>query len=409
MGNLCVSNNAVLTPTNLVVGGNLKLDNNSSVGTSGARTETYVGKDCVYGTSSTPSNVVGACGGYTDANLTANKRIWGKYLNGSGQYVNGVGATVPVLAIPAADFPTWYTNAMPGPSQACTAVSGSPPQFDNNTARDNSNPIQDLTPASSYTCRVGPAAATDSTTLSGAMTAAATTLTVASAAGFPTSGTYTIKVDNEYMVVTAGAGTTTWTVTRAPAGHGRDDAQLRRRSDAHRSGDRGALLERDDQGAHGERHDLHRRERPDHERRVEPVQRPGGHLPLRQPQLQREALRRRLGRDCDFAAWNPNTEMLTFVTERAGQGGVSAGNGIQFANNSSFQGALFANNGAVSFGNNSKSDGPIVASHIILSNNVSTDSFPNIVTVPVGNAGQPGGLRAAEPAAALQRLARSRR
>jgi hypothetical protein len=95
------------------------------------------------------------------------------------------------------------------------------------------------------------------------------------------------------------------------------------------------------------------------------------------------------GSDCDFEAWNPNTEMLTIVTERAGQGGVSAGNGIQFENNSSFQGALYAHNGAVSFGNNAKSDGPIVASHIILSNNVTTSSFPNIVTVPVGMPGNP--------------------
>jgi hypothetical protein len=42
----------------------------------------------------------------------------------------------------------------------------------------------------------------------------ATTITVDSASGFPTSGSYTIKVDNEYMRVTGGQGTTTWTVTR---------------------------------------------------------------------------------------------------------------------------------------------------------------------------------------------------
>jgi hypothetical protein len=42
----------------------------------------------------------------------------------------------------------------------------------------------------------------------------ATTITVDSASGFPTSGTYTIKVDSEYMRVTGGQGTTTWTVTR---------------------------------------------------------------------------------------------------------------------------------------------------------------------------------------------------
>jgi hypothetical protein len=41
-----------------------------------------------------------------------------------------------------------------------------------------------------------------------------TTLKVNSAAGFPTSGNYTIVVDNEQMLVTAGQGTTTWTVQR---------------------------------------------------------------------------------------------------------------------------------------------------------------------------------------------------
>jgi FtsP/CotA-like multicopper oxidase with cupredoxin domain len=51
-----------------------------------------------------------------------------------------------------------------------------------------------------------------------------TTITVASAAGFPTSGNYYIRIDNEVMQVTGGQGTTTWTVTRgqlgtAPATH----------------------------------------------------------------------------------------------------------------------------------------------------------------------------------------------
>ena len=45
-----------------------------------------------------------------------------------------------------------------------------------------------------------------------------------------------------------------------------------------------------------------------------------------------------------------------------------------------------------------------MGSQIILANNVVTNSFPNITTVPVGHARQPRGLRAAEPAAVLQRL-----
>jgi hypothetical protein len=46
----------------------------------------------------------------------------------------------------------------------------------------------------------------------------ATSIKVNSATGFPDSGSYTIKVDSEQMLVTAGAGTTTWTVTRAQNG-----------------------------------------------------------------------------------------------------------------------------------------------------------------------------------------------
>ena len=45
------------------------------------------------------------------------------------------------------------------------------------------------------------------------MTASQTTLTVASATGFPTSS-FSVRVDDEYMAVTGGFGTTTWTVTR---------------------------------------------------------------------------------------------------------------------------------------------------------------------------------------------------
>ncbi len=56
------------------------------------------------------------------------------------------------------------------------------------------------------------------TSLNGAITATATTLTVASASGFPSSAQFRILIDSELMIVTAGAGTTTWTVTRGAEG-----------------------------------------------------------------------------------------------------------------------------------------------------------------------------------------------
>src|SRR4029450_11191671 len=54
-------------------------------------------------------------------------------------------------------------------------------------------------------------------TLTGALTASATTVTVSSATGFPTKA-FVLRVDDEYMTVTAGFGTPTWTVTRGSNG-----------------------------------------------------------------------------------------------------------------------------------------------------------------------------------------------
>jgi hypothetical protein len=53
------------------------------------------------------------------------------------------------------------------------------------------------------------------TTLSAAIeTTDGTSISVTSASGFPDSAQYRILIDDEIMIVTAGAGTTTWTVTR---------------------------------------------------------------------------------------------------------------------------------------------------------------------------------------------------
>jgi hypothetical protein len=56
------------------------------------------------------------------------------------------------------------------------------------------------------------------TTRPTATTAAQTSITVASASGFPASGSYYIRIDNEVMQVTGGQGTTTWTVARGQLG-----------------------------------------------------------------------------------------------------------------------------------------------------------------------------------------------
>src|SRR5262249_14701236 len=56
------------------------------------------------------------------------------------------------------------------------------------------------------------------TTTTAARNAGQTTLPVASAAGFPASGNYYIRIDNEVLQVTGGQGTTTWTVARGQLG-----------------------------------------------------------------------------------------------------------------------------------------------------------------------------------------------
>ena len=54
------------------------------------------------------------------------------------------------------------------------------------------------------------------TTVAGSgLTTTGTSLTIASAGSFPASAEFRVKIDSEILLVTAGAGTTTWTVTRA--------------------------------------------------------------------------------------------------------------------------------------------------------------------------------------------------
>ena len=58
-----------------------------------------------------------------------------------------------------------------------------------------------------------------STKLAAALTTTdGTGITVDSADGFPSSGSYIIRIESELMVVSAGAGTTSWTVSRGQYG-----------------------------------------------------------------------------------------------------------------------------------------------------------------------------------------------
>jgi len=50
------------------------------------------------------------------------------------------------------------------------------------------------------------------TTLATAMTASQLTISVASATGFPSAAPFIVKIDSEFILVSGGGGTTTWTV-----------------------------------------------------------------------------------------------------------------------------------------------------------------------------------------------------
>jgi hypothetical protein len=374
-GNLCIGNNAGTALSALIVKGDLDLSNNTNVGVStsmATRVETYVGGNCRYG-----GGTWAACSGNQDA-----RHIYSKLSNGT---TIGVTHTTPVIAAPTADFAAWYENAIPGPAQPCTTTTGTPPSFDGNyPARDNSVGVVDLTPTSSYVCRVGPGALT---TLASAINASQTSITVASASGFPASG-FRIRIDDELMNVTGGFGTTTWTVTRgvnssAATTHVVSQTVIWDDSDA--SGElswnvttktltaKGTIyIDGSAKVANGAVNTYNGQAA---------IYLSGTFL------LDGKLCGAVSGASCNFAGWNPNTEMLMIVANGTG-GQVLPADSILLANNSEFEGGLFGT-AKVEFGNNAFTDGPVMGSEIILANNVTANAFPTITTVPVGMPSNP--------------------
>lgn len=372
-GNLCLAPNVSITSEYLNVRGNLDLQNNANIGSASSRVETYVGGNCRYGVGSwtTPN-----CGGDQDS-----RQIYSELASG------GIGVSTAELVVedPLSDFGYWYEHSAPGPALNCTSSSGLPPTFDGNyPTKDASVGTFELTPASSYSCRFGPGAAT---TLSAAINATQTTVTVGSATGFPMSA-FRIRIDDEYMNVTGGFGTTTWTVSRGVNGSEAathvvsqtvtwDDAtgagmmiwNATTRTltlkgtiyiDGSASITNGMLNRYDGQAT---------------------VYLSGVFYINNGSKLCGGVS----GSTCDFADWDPNYEMLTVATEGSG-GAAGTGNGALIDNNAVYQGALFAKYD-VAFINNARSDGPIVGRTVKLANNVQNDQFPTVVVVPSGMPG----------------------
>lgn len=370
-GNLCLSPNVNLAESTVIVGGNVDVSNNASIGANtsmSTRVETYVGGNCRY----TLSGAWTACSGNQDAN-----HIYSKLSDGT---TIGVNHTAPVIAPPAADFNTWYENAIPGPSQSCTSSSGTPPQFDNNyPSHDNSlASVVDLTPPSSYYCRVGPGA---TTTLTGAITSTQTSISVTSATGFPTSQ-FTVRIDDEYMTVTAGFGTTTWTVTRGVNGS-TAAAHVASQSVDWTTAPSGLIAWNNTTKTLTVSGTIYI----DGSAKVSDatVNTYNGYGTIYLSgtfRITGTMCAAVLNGACNFAGWNPDKDLLMIVANGNG-GQVNPGDSILMDNNYTWQGGLYGTN-AVEFGNNDSVDGPIVGSSIVLSNNLTTNAFPLINVVPVG-------------------------
>ncbi|MFG3287269.1 hypothetical protein ACGF3G_00395 [Streptomyces sp. NPDC048179] len=115
------------------------------------------------------------------------------------------------------------TDIAPFQEAAEARVAGTSSQVTTSSTNDTYQVAGTLTSASSQTITEtflsDSASKPAATTLSAAIsTTSATSITVTSAAGFPSSGNYNIQIDSEVMTVTAGQGTTTWTVTRGVNG-----------------------------------------------------------------------------------------------------------------------------------------------------------------------------------------------
>jgi hypothetical protein len=370
-GNLCLSPNVNLAESTVIVGGNADISNNASIGANtnlSTRVETYIGGNCRY----TNSGAWTACSGNQDAN-----HIYSKLSDGSTIAVNH---TAPVIAPPAADFATWYENAIPGPSQSCTTSSGPVPTFDSNyPSRDNSvSTVADLTPNSDYYCRVGQGA---NTKLASAINATQTTITVNSAAGFPTNS-FRIRIDDEYMDVTAGFGTTTWTVTRATNGSTAASHVVSQSVDWSTPAS-GLLAWNNTTRTLTVSGTIYIDGSAKISNSVVNSYNGYGTIYLTGTFRITGSMCAAISAGaCDFAGWNPDKDLLMVVANGNG-GQVNPGDSILMDNNNSYQGGLYGTN-AVEFGNNDNVDGPIVGSSIVLSNNLTTNAFPLINVVPVG-------------------------
>ena len=162
-GNLCFQNNSSIEedlispriPITIVVKGKVAWANNgSSIGMASNNTvyAAYIAGGC-----GNSLNSVHTCKAYPTSGYDP------LYVGAGGFSVNP-----PTISPPVVDWANdgWYANSSPGPASPCTTVSGTPPSFDGGSAPNNTQQnlvapyangslptTQNLTPATSYTCK----------------------------------------------------------------------------------------------------------------------------------------------------------------------------------------------------------------------------------------------------------------
>ena len=100
------------------------------------------------------------------------------------------------------------------------------------------------------------------------------------------------------------------------------------------------------------------------------------------------------GTGCDYANWNPNTEMLVVVATGSG-GQLPAGDSIQCVS-AHFQGGLWAEYN-IDLDTTCQTEGPMIAGPEIIGQKVLTHSFPVIDEIPEGAPGVPIVYAQADP------------
>ena len=135
-GDLCLQNSAQVSGLNTVlqVGGTLTLNNSSHIATAGAPlAEVHVAGGCKAG-----NTIHNPCGPVDNVYSTM-----------------APDSVTTGLEKPPVDLAYWYSNSKPGPRQACTTQTGTPPSFDNDTTMNRSlSSAVNLTPSLAYDCQV---------------------------------------------------------------------------------------------------------------------------------------------------------------------------------------------------------------------------------------------------------------